>query len=198
MPGEGFLDPGFGFGAGLGGHDGLLGQGGEIVDGKSLPGLQLGPRRAHQHQRPAQPFAVARQRLFLQRQHRLQRIGRGQKRGDPGQGQAQAFQRQDLVQPRDLIGTVGAPAGLRAQRLKQTAALVQAQRLDADAEALGGLAGTEMEVSWDMSDSSIDIRCRAGGPEGPVQGAIKAQPGHPSDFRISNIMGNYMAIMYLP
>lgn len=145
---------------------------------EGLPGLQLGPRRAHQHQRPAQPFAVARQRLFLQRQHRFQRIGRSQKRGDPGQGQAQAFQRQDLVQPRDLIGTVGAPAGLRAQRLKQTAALVQAQRLDADAEAPGGLAGTEMDVLMDVLGHG-DLFYRhpicAGRTQGPGQGAIQGQ-----------------------
>ena len=123
------------------GHDGLLIEGCEIVDGKSQAGFQLGPRGADQHQGAGEPFAVARQDLFLQRQHRLQRVRPRQKLADPGQGQAQALESQDLVQAGDLVRAIGRQPACGPQRLEQTVLLIQAQRLDADAEAPGGSLG---------------------------------------------------------
>jgi hypothetical protein len=77
--------------------------------------------------------------------------GPGQKLANPGQGQAQAFQREYLVQPGDLVRTVSPPAGLGPQRRQQAAPLIQAQRLDADPKAGRGLGGAEVHAGLSLS-----------------------------------------------
>ena len=63
------------------------------------------------------------------------------------QRQAQALERKNLVQPRDFLGAVRAPARLRAHRRQQSARLVQPERLLADAEASRRFGRTEMTLS---------------------------------------------------
>ena len=141
-----------------------------------LAGVQLGARGADQHQGAGELLAVARQNLFLQRQHRLQRVRAGQKLADPGQGQAQALEGQDLVQPGNLVRAIDAPAGLGPQRLEQTVALVQAQRLDADAEAPGGLAGTEVGTGMDVRVHAHRHEGSGGRTQGPGQAQTRPHP----------------------
>ena len=66
--------------------------------------------------------ALARQNPFLQVQDAIQRVRPVvrplEQLADARERQAEAFERHDLVQPRDLVRAVGPPVGLRPKRLR--------------------------------------------------------------------------------
>jgi hypothetical protein len=72
----------------------------------------------------------------------------------------------------DLIWAIGPPARCGTQRLEQAAALIQAQRLDADAEAAPDLGGTELH------DKLILSTCGTVGAD-PGDGASPARLAAP-------------------
>ena len=142
--------------AGFAGHRGLLGQGCEIVDGERVAGREPGARLPHDLERAVHADALTRQNPFLQVQHAIQTARKSfEQLADTRQGQAKALERHDLVQPRDLVRTVGPPAGLRAQWLHEPALLVEPERLDRHAEALRGFGGVEVSVVGSHGGGSL-------------------------------------------
>jgi len=89
-------------------------------------------------------------------------LARGQNIADLRQGQAEAFQGEDLMQAGDLVGTIDAPAGLGPQRRQQAAQLIEPERLDADPEAGGGFGWAEIHAGT----HSIDLAHLRGVPRG--------------------------------
>jgi hypothetical protein len=141
--------------------------------------------------------ALARQNPFLQVQDAIQRVRPVEQLADARQRQAEAFERHDLMQPRDLVRAVGPPVGLGSKRLHEPALFVEPERLDRHAEPLGGLGGAEMSVLGGHSAGSLDRRLRLVRADlGAGSRGIFAARAN-SVFRIRYIMGNIGAIVYL-
>ena len=110
------------------------------------PACQLGPCRTDQAQGARKLFAVAAERLFLKGEDGFQPVRAAQNFADPRQGQAQAFEGDDLVQSGDLGRAIDPPTGAGTLRRQQAALFIEAQRLDAGGEQLGGLGRAEMTI----------------------------------------------------
>ena len=170
------------------GHDGLLAEIGEIVDGKSLAIRQLGLRLLHQRQRLGQFFPVPGEGIGLQGQHRGQGVRPRQNLADPRQRQAHAFQGQNLVQPGKLRRPVSPPlraggSGTFTQRCQQPVAFIDAQRLDGDTKAARGFSGRKRTVHI---AHAINRHIHKVSPKGRVNraGVKKRDP----DYRSSGLM----------
>jgi hypothetical protein len=95
----------------------------EIVDRERVSCRKPRARVPHQLQRPTDARLLLRERLLLYGENFLKRQRMPRKQlCNFRQRQTKAFQRKNLMQPRDLFRAIGAPARLRTDRSRRSGA----------------------------------------------------------------------------